>query len=208
MTTTELRYECARGADDSSSPKLHPRCTCFTGTHPLGVPTVNRSRQWGAPREVTAIRRHSSPDSYRTTTERSRSTERGWSHQSGASLEERLANFLDRSIKYCGDVNHPYGQDFHPSSPPRADSGRHRGAPKCKGAHAGGVSLCPSSRTWCRVCGCLGCSCGEGDGGGSGFVEGAVAEHREQDADALAGEAEEGLGVGFAAGPLPVVVGA
>ncbi|MGW0752631.1 erythromycin esterase family protein, partial [Streptomyces sp. NPDC002587] len=31
-----------------------------------------------------------------------------------------------------------------------------------------GVSLCPSSRMWCLVCGCLGWSCGEGDGGGSG----------------------------------------
>ncbi|MFE9934417.1 cellulase family glycosylhydrolase, partial [Streptomyces sp. NPDC005533] len=31
----------------------------------------------------------------------------------------------------------------------------------------GGVSLCPSSRMWCRVWGCLGWSRGEGDGGGS-----------------------------------------
>ncbi|GDY69721.1 hypothetical protein SAV14893_091140 [Streptomyces avermitilis] len=31
-------------------------------------------------------------------------------------------------------------------------------------------------------------------------LEGAVSEHGEQDADALAGEAEEGLGVGLAAG--------
>ncbi|EDY50007.1 hypothetical protein SSCG_03261 [Streptomyces clavuligerus] len=35
--------------------------------------------------------------------------------------------------------------------------------------------------------------CGEGGGGGSGLVEGSVAEHGEQDADALAGEAEECL---------------
>src|SRR5690606_5734372 len=52
-------------------------------------------------------------------------------------------------------------------------------------------------------------SCGEFDVlGDSGFVEGAVSEHGEQDADALAGQAEEGLGVGFAAGSLLVVVGA
>ena len=56
----------------------------------------------------------------------------------------------------------------------------------------GGVPLClSSSEAW-----------------GSGFVEGAVAEHGEQDADAVAGEAEEGLGVGLAAGPASVVVGA
>ncbi|WP_405987724.1 hypothetical protein [Streptomyces sp. NBC_00872] len=39
-------------------------------------------------------------------------------------------------------------------------------------------------------------SCGEFDVlGDAGFVEGAVAEHGEQDTDALTGEAEEGLGV-------------
>lgn len=38
-------------------------------------------------------------------------------------------------------------------------------------------------------------SCCEGDGGGSGFVEGAVAEHGDQDVDAPASEAEEGSGV-------------
>jgi hypothetical protein len=43
---------------------------------------------------------------------------------------------------------------------------------------------------------------------GSGFVEGAVAEHREQDVDALAGQAEQCLGVGLPAGPAFVVVGA
>ncbi|MEU2827494.1 hypothetical protein ABZ667_02310, partial [Streptomyces lavendulae] len=32
----------------------------------------------------------------------------------------------------------------------------------------GGVSLCPSSRTWCLVCVWLVWSGGEGDGGGSG----------------------------------------
>lgn len=43
---------------------------------------------------------------------------------------------------------------------------------------------------------------------GAWFVEGAVAEHGEQDADAVAGEAEEGLGVGLSPGPAFVVVGA
>lgn len=42
----------------------------------------------------------------------------------------------------------------------------------------------------------------------SGLVEGAVAEHGEQDADALTGESEEGLGVGLAACSLTVVVSA
>src|SRR5690606_39281136 len=42
---------------------------------------------------------------------------------------------------------------------------------------------------------------------GSRFVEGSVAEHGEQDADAVSGEAEEGLGVGFDAGSAAVVVG-
>ena len=54
----------------------------------------------------------------------------------------------------------------------------------------------------------MGWSCSEGDAGDSGLVEGAVAEHGEQDADALAGKAEESLGVGFTAGALAVVVGA
>ncbi|GAA3224659.1 hypothetical protein GCM10020256_33640 [Streptomyces thermocoprophilus] len=45
-------------------------------------------------------------------------------------------------------------------------------------------------------------------GGASWLVEGSVAEHGEQDADAVAGEAEEGLGVGFAAGSAAVVVAA
>jgi hypothetical protein len=40
------------------------------------------------------------------------------------------------------------------------------------------------------------------------LVEGSVAEHGEEDADAVAGEAEEGLGVGFAAGSAAVVVAA
>jgi hypothetical protein len=40
------------------------------------------------------------------------------------------------------------------------------------------------------------------------FVEGSVAEHGEQDADAVAGEAAEGLGVGFAPGSAAVVVAA
>ncbi len=71
-----------------------------------------------------------------------------------------------------------------------------------------GGSLCPSSRTWCLVCVWLGWSGSGGDGGGSGFVEGAVSEHGEQHADALAGESQECLGVRFAAGSLPVVVGA
>ncbi len=44
--------------------------------------------------------------------------------------------------------------------------------------------------------------------GGSGFVEGSVAGHDERDAGAVAGEAGEGLGVGFAAGSAAVVVGA
>lgn len=52
----------------------------------------------------------------------------------------------------------------------------------------------------------VGWSC-DGCFGGSLFVEGAVAEHGEQDADALAGEAQECLGVGFAAGAVLVVVG-
>lgn len=41
-----------------------------------------------------------------------------------------------------------------------------------------------------------------------GLVEGSVAEHGEQDADAVAREAEEGLDVGFAAGSAAVVVAA
>lgn len=44
--------------------------------------------------------------------------------------------------------------------------------------------------------------------GGAGFVEGAVAEHREQDVGLASGEAEQGLGVGFALADLLVVVGA
>lgn len=43
---------------------------------------------------------------------------------------------------------------------------------------------------------------------GSGFVEGAVAEHGEQHVDPLAGQAEKRLGVGLPAGPASVVVGA
>ncbi len=44
--------------------------------------------------------------------------------------------------------------------------------------------------------------------GAPGFAEGSVAEQGEQDSDARADEAEEGLGVGLAAGPAAVVVGA
>lgn len=59
-------------------------------------------------------------------------------------------------------------------------------------AGGGGVPLClSSSEAW-----------------GPGFVEGSVAEHGEQDVDALSGQAEEGLGVGFASGSALVVVGA
>ncbi|GAB2608905.1 hypothetical protein GCM10027168_47350 [Streptomyces capparidis] len=43
---------------------------------------------------------------------------------------------------------------------------------------------------------------------GSGFVEGAVSEHGEQDADAVPGQAKEGLGVGLPAASAFVVVGA
>jgi hypothetical protein len=50
-------------------------------------------------------------------------------------------------------------------------------------------------------------SCG-GCFGNAGLVEGSVAEHGEQSADALAGESEEGLGAGLAAGSAPVVVAA
>jgi hypothetical protein len=46
------------------------------------------------------------------------------------------------------------------------------------------------------------------EGWGSGFVEGAVAEHREQDVDPLAGEPEEGLRVGLSSGSALVAVGA
>lgn len=54
-----------------------------------------------------------SPPSVGTTSERGRSA--GWGC---ASLEGRLANFLDHSIKYDGDVDHPFGQDFRPYGPP------------------------------------------------------------------------------------------
>lgn len=50
-------------------------------------------------------------------------------------------------------------------------------------------------------------SCGGGFGG-AWFVEGAVAEHREEHADPLSGEAEESLCVGLSAGSAAVVVGA
>lgn len=53
-----------------------------------------------------------------------------------------------------------------------------------------GVPLCPSSS----------------ESRASRLVEGSVAEHGEQDADAVSGEAEEGLGMGFAAGSAAVVV--
>jgi hypothetical protein len=43
---------------------------------------------------------------------------------------------------------------------------------------------------------------------GSGLVEGAVAEHGEQDADVVAGQAEQGLGVGVPTGSASVVVDA
>jgi hypothetical protein len=41
-----------------------------------------------------------------------------------------------------------------------------------------------------------------------GLVGGVVAEHGPQDVEASAGQGENGLGVGFAFGAFPVVVGA
>src|SRR3954451_11201230 len=86
-----------------------------------------------------------------------------------------------------------------PVPPRRTTLERHRLPGRARRRKGLGVPLCPSSSLSWSCDGCF---------RDAWFVESAVAEHGEQNADAVAGEAEEGLGVSLAPGPAFVVVGA
>lgn len=61
---------------------------------------------------------------------------------------------------------------------------------------------------WCAMAGGVPLCLSSSEAGGFGFVEGAVAEHREEHADAVSGEAEKSLCMGLSAGSALVVVAA